>query len=157
MTKKTNDGMTGDDLKSPAGKTQELFDSLMSRRTMLQLTGLTVGSAAFSSVLAACGLGGSSSSSTGSTIRIGFVSPLTGPAAGFGEADPYVIGLAKKAFANGLTIAGKQYPVEIISKDGQSTPSVGAQVANDLINTSKVDLLLATSTPETVNPVSDAA
>ena len=156
MTKKTNDGMTGDDLKSP-GKTQELFDSLMSRRTMLQLTGLTVGSAAFSSVLAACGLGGSSSSSTGSTIRIGFVSPLTGPAAGFGEADPYVIGLAKKAFANGLTIAGKQYPVEIISKDGQSTPSVGAQVANDLINTSKVDLMLATSTPETVNPVSDAA
>jgi branched-chain amino acid transport system substrate-binding protein len=157
LSKHTNDGITGDDLKSGEGTTQKLFDAVIDRRTMLRLSGLTIGSAALSSVLAACGLSSSSTTSTGSTIRIGFVSPLTGPAAGFGEPDPYVIGLAKKAFANGLTIGGKSYPVEIISKDGQSTPSVGAQVANDLINSSKVDLLLATSTPETVNPVSDAA
>src|SRR6202043_1457064 len=69
----------------------------------------------------------------------------------------YVIGLAKKAFANGLTVGGTNYSVEIINKDGQSTPSVGAQVANDLIHAQNVELMLATSTPETVNPVSDAS
>jgi branched-chain amino acid transport system substrate-binding protein len=47
--------------------------------------------------------------------------------------------------------------VEIIDKDSQSVGSRSAQVANDLINGSKVDLVLTTSTPETVNPVADAS
>jgi branched-chain amino acid transport system substrate-binding protein len=89
-------------------------------------------------------------------IKIGFVSPRTGPAAGFGEPDGYVLGLARKAFARGLTIGGTHYSVEVIDKDSQSGPR-SAQVANDLINGDQVDLLLTTSTPETVNPVSDAA
>jgi branched-chain amino acid transport system substrate-binding protein len=58
--------------------------------------------------------------------------------------------------SKGLNIGGTQYSVEIIDKDSQSGPR-SAQVANDLINSDKVDLLLTTSTPETVNPVSDAA
>ena len=90
------------------------------------------------------------------TITIGFVSPLTGPASGFGEPDPYVLGLARKKLASGLTIGGTHYTVSVINKDGQSTPSVSAQVANDLIHSSNVDLMLTTSTPEVVNPVSDA-
>lgn len=89
-------------------------------------------------------------------IKIGFVSPRTGPAAGFGEPDGYVLGLARKAFQRGITIGGTHYTVEIIDKDSQSGAR-SAQVANDLINGDKVDLLLTTSTPETVNPVSDAA
>ena len=129
----------------------------ISRRDMIKATGAALGSVTFSSVLSACGLSSSTSTSSGGTIKIGFVSPITGPASGFGEPDPYVIGLARKAFASGLTIGGTHYPVQIISKDGQSTPSVGAQVAADLINGEKVDLMLATSTPESVNPVSDAS
>jgi len=54
------------------------------------------------------------------------------PPPGSAEPDPYVIGLARTAFASGLTIGGKQYPVQIIGRDGQSTPSVGAQVATTL-------------------------
>ena len=92
-----------------------------------------------------------------STIKIGFVSPLTGPAAGFGEPDPYVVGLAKAAFAKGLKIGNKTYGVQIIEKDAQSVPATAAQVAQQLISSSQVDLLLATSTPEVVNPVADAA
>jgi branched-chain amino acid transport system substrate-binding protein len=91
------------------------------------------------------------------TIKIGFVSPRTGPAAGFGEPDPYVISLAQKAFAKGLTIGGTTYAVQIIAKDSQSNPAQSAQVGNDLIHNQSVDLMLATSTPETVNPVSDAS
>src|SRR5579884_2536417 len=91
------------------------------------------------------------------TITIGFISPITGPAAGFGEGDPYILGLARAALKKGLTIGGKHYNVNIVSKDSQSNPAQTAKVANDLIHGSNVDLLLATSTPESVNPASDAA
>ncbi|HKW60301.1 MAG TPA: ABC transporter substrate-binding protein [Candidatus Dormibacteraeota bacterium] len=121
---------------------------------MLKTTGLVLGGLAVPGVLESC-LSSSSSTSSG-TIKIGYVSPITGPASGFGEPDAYVIGLAREAFKKGLSIGGNSYSVEIVSRDGQSTPSVGAQVANDLIANQKVDLMLATSTPETVNPVSDA-
>jgi branched-chain amino acid transport system substrate-binding protein len=89
-------------------------------------------------------------------IKIGFVSPRTGRAAGFGEPDGYISELARKALGSGLTIGGKTYGVQVIDKDGQSNPQRAAQVANDLINSDGVDLMLTTSTPETVNPVSDA-
>jgi branched-chain amino acid transport system substrate-binding protein len=92
-----------------------------------------------------------------STIKIGFVSPLTGAASGFGEPDPYVIGLARTAFAKGLRVGGKTYGVQIIEKDSQSVPATAAQVAQQLISSSQVDLMLATSTPEVVIPVADAA
>jgi len=91
-----------------------------------------------------------------STITLGFVSPLTGAAAGFGEGDPYIIGLAKKAFAKGLTIGGTHYTVDIVNKDSQSSSATAAQVANQLIHGNNVDLMLTTSTPEVVNPVADA-
>jgi branched-chain amino acid transport system substrate-binding protein len=91
------------------------------------------------------------------TIKLGFVSPITGATSGFGEPDPYVISLAKKAFAKGLNVGGTQYAVEIVQRDSQSAPSQAAKVANDLIHGQGVDLILATSTPETVNPVADAA
>src|SRR5436309_11150831 len=121
---------------------------------MLKGTGVVLGGLAVPGLLEAC-LSSSSSSSSGS-IKIGYVSPITGPAAGFGEPDAYVLSLARKAFQNGITIGGSNYSVEIVSRDGQSTPSVGSQVAQDLIQSQKVDLMLTTSTPETVNPVSAA-
>lgn len=148
----------------------------VSRRNFLRNASLGVGGVALSgSLLAACKSSGnsttasttdagsasggattSSGAKSAGTIKIGFVSPRTGPAAGFGEPDRYVLGLARKALANGLTVGGKKYDVQIIDKDGQSNPQRGAQVANDLINNSGIDLMLTTSTPETVNPVSDA-
>src|SRR5437762_14321067 len=121
---------------------------------MRKSTGLVLGGLAVPGVLESC-LTSTSSTPAGS-IKVGFVSPITGPASGFGEPDAYVIGLARDAFKIGLSIGGTNYSVEIISRDGQSTPSVGAQVANDLIQNQKVDLMLTTSTPETTNPVSDA-
>ncbi len=126
----------------------------ITRRDMLKGTGVVLGGLAVPGLLEAC-LSSSPSSSSGS-IKIGYVSPITGPAAGFGEPDAYVLSLAKKAFQNGITIGGSNYSVEIVSRDGQSTPSVGSQVAQDLIQSQKVDLMLTTSTPETVNPVSAA-
>lgn len=90
-------------------------------------------------------------------IRIGHVSPRTGPLAGFAEADDYVLEAVQQAFAAGLENNGKAYTVEIISKDSQSNPNRAAEVAADLILGDEVDIIVAASTPDTVNPVSDQA
>ena len=82
--------------------------------------------------------------------------PADRPGGRLRRARRYVLDLARKAFADGLTVGGKKYDVTIIDKDGQSDPARAAQVANDLINGEGIDLMLTTSTPETVNPVSDA-
>jgi branched-chain amino acid transport system substrate-binding protein len=129
----------------------------MSRRSMLKALGAGSVSMVAGGLLDACGsLGTTGASSSTGTIKIGYVSPLTGADAGFGEPDPYVVSLARKAFAGGLTIGGKKYNVQIITEDSQSGARA-AQAANDLINSNDVDLILTTSAPETVNPVSDAA
>ena len=90
-------------------------------------------------------------------VKIGYVSPQTGPLAPFGEADKWVIEQMKVAFKDGITIAGKKHEVQIILKDSQSNPNRAGEVANDLILKDKVSLLLTAGTPETANPVSDAA
>jgi branched-chain amino acid transport system substrate-binding protein len=90
------------------------------------------------------------------TLKIGFISPRTGPLAGFGETDGYVLDLARKAFEKGIEIGGKTYAVEILDQDTQSDPSRAGQLAKDLINNQGIDMMLAISTPETINPVSDA-
>lgn len=92
----------------------------------------------------------------GKTIQIGFVSPLTGPLAPFGEADKYMIEQMTKLFAGGVDIGGKKVGIKIIHKDSQSNPNRAGEVANDLILKDKVDLMLVSGTPETANPVSDA-
>jgi branched-chain amino acid transport system substrate-binding protein len=133
----------------------------VSRRNLLRLAGAGALGLASTPLVAACGdLGSSLSSSSdgdkaAGSLRIGFVSPRTGATAGFGEPDGYMLQLAKQALGKGLTIGGKKYSVEVVDKDSQSNPQRSAQVANELIN-SGVDLMLTTSTPETVNPVSDA-
>jgi branched-chain amino acid transport system substrate-binding protein len=89
-------------------------------------------------------------------ITIGFISPITGPLAGFGQTDAFVLAHARKALEKGLTIGGKTYAVEILDRDTQSDPSRAGQLAKDLITNSGIDLMLAISTPETINPVADA-
>ena len=89
------------------------------------------------------------------TIKIGFVSPQTGPLAAFAEPDKFTIDVVKKATAGGITIGGKKYAVEIILKDSQSNPNKAASAASELILRDRVDLVVATATPATTNPVAD--
>lgn len=91
----------------------------------------------------------------GRKIKIGFVTPKTGPLAPFAEADSFVIAQMRQLFADGLEINGVKHSVEIIVKDSQSNPNRAAGVASDLIVRDKIDLMLVSSTPETTNPVSD--
>ncbi|MEZ5841003.1 MAG: ABC transporter substrate-binding protein [Hyphomicrobiales bacterium] len=89
------------------------------------------------------------------TIRIGYVTPRTGPLAPFAEADEYVIAAVQALFKGGLDIGGTKHPVEIVVKDSQSQPNRAAEVASELILNDKVNLMLVSSTPETTNPVGD--
>ncbi len=91
----------------------------------------------------------------GRTLKIGYVSPQSGPLSLFGEADAFIVDGIRTAFAKGLTVAGKTYPLEIITKDTQSNPNRAAEVTNELIANDKVDIVVVAAAPETVNPVSD--
>ena len=90
------------------------------------------------------------------TLKIGYVSPQTGPLAPFGEADKWVIDQMRAAFKGGITVGATKYAVEIVLKDSQSNPNRAGEVANDLILKDKVALMLTAGTPETANPVCDA-
>jgi len=90
-------------------------------------------------------------------IKLGLVSPHTGPLAGFGEADAFILDQVKTTLAKGLAVGGKTFPIEIVSKDSQSSGTRAAEVASELILHDKVDLLLAQGAPDTTNPVADQA
>ncbi|HTS53762.1 MAG TPA: ABC transporter substrate-binding protein [Burkholderiales bacterium] len=119
------------------------------RRAFLRL----MGSAAV--VAGAGGLSGPAFAQAGRKIKIGYVSPQTGPLAAFGEADKFVLANVMVALKGGIQVGGAVHPVEIIVKDSQSNPNRAAEVAGDLILKDKVDLMTVASTPETTNPVSD--
>ena len=137
-----------------------------SNRDLTRRGFLGVAGAAGVAGLAACSSGLASSSTptastgagaSGGTIKIGFVSPETGQLAVFSQSNSYVLGKVRSALAKGLTIGGKKYTVEIISKDSQSSSNGAATAASQLIQQDQVNFLLAAATPETVIPVSSQA
>lgn len=91
----------------------------------------------------------------GRAIKIGFVGPRTGALARFGECQDFILSGIRKLVSAGLAINGKNHPVQIIENDSESKRDRAAELATSLIKTERVDLILASSTGETVNPVSD--
>ena len=123
----------------------------VTRRRFLQAT-------ATASAAAVAGPGllfGRPAVSAGRPIRIGFVNPRTGVLAPFGEGEDFVLDGIRKIVASGLVVNGTSHPVEILDKDSESSPTRATELATRLIKSDKVDLMLAASTPDTVNPVSD--
>jgi branched-chain amino acid transport system substrate-binding protein len=111
--------------------------------------------ATFFMLLAIAALNGLSTVGAQDTVRIGYVTPQTGPLADFGEADEFIIAGIEETLADGIEIDGTTYAVEIIIADTQSDPNRAADVAADLILVDGVNLIVVASTPETTNPVSD--
>ena len=111
---------------------------MISRRNFLKA------SAATGAALAVPGLA-APAIAQGAKIKLGYVSPQTGPLAGFAESDAFNI----QAFL--ASDAGKNF--EVIVKDSQSNPNRAAEVAKELIVDSEIDLMLVGSTPENTNPV----
>ncbi len=111
---------------------------MLTRRSFIRSTGAT-GLILGTSGLAAPAL------AQGAKIKIGYVSPQTGPLASFAESDAFNIEtfLASEAGAN----------FEVIVKDSQSNPNRAAEVASELILQDEVTMMVVASTPETTNPV----
>jgi branched-chain amino acid transport system substrate-binding protein len=102
-------------------------------------------------------LNANSASAQAKVIKIGHVSPKTGPLAGFGEADEFILRQVREVLSKGLQSGGRTHQVQIISKDSQSSGSRAAEVASELILSDKIDLMVTSGTPDTTNPVSDQA
>jgi branched-chain amino acid transport system substrate-binding protein len=144
----------------------------VSRRGLFRAAGVGAAVAGGGSLLAACSSGiqgannGGTSTPTSSTggsgsksITIGWIHPLTGPLAGFGAPDNWVIQqiMQTSPYKNGFKIGGSTYSVTIKSYDSQSSVSRAGDLAKQAIQADNVDLLFASSTPETVNAVASQA
>ncbi|MEC9196371.1 MAG: ABC transporter substrate-binding protein [Pseudomonadota bacterium] len=90
-------------------------------------------------------------------IKIGFVTPQTGPLAIFAEPDLFTLQQFKDRIGDGIMINGAKHPVEFIVKDSQSSSNRASSVAQELIFEDEVNIICATSTPDTTNPVADQA
>jgi branched-chain amino acid transport system substrate-binding protein len=121
----------------------------VSRRDIVKIAGALVAAPAILRVIPA--------NAQSAAIKIGMVSPTTGPIAAFGEADDFILKQVTKVVGAGIANNGKIYPIQVIPKDCQSSSSRAAEVASELILGEKVDLILAADTPDVTNPVADQA
>jgi branched-chain amino acid transport system substrate-binding protein len=132
----------------------------ISRRSLIRGVGAGALAVGTGGILAACSskIKGASASNT-KAITIGWIHPLTGDLAGFGAADNWVISKIKQTtpYSKGFKIGGKTYDVTIKSYDSQSSVTRAGDLAKAAILNDKVDLLFASSTPETVNAVASQA
>ena len=157
-----------------------MTDQGVSRRSLFRAAGVGAAVVGGGALLEACssgiqGAASSTSSSAASTatgagtstsgasaskeITIGWIHPLTGGLAGFGYPDNWVLqqAMASSKFKNGIKIGGSTYTVNIKSYDSQSSPTKAGTLAKQAIQQDNVDLLFASSTPETVNAVASQA
>ncbi len=137
-----------------------LRDDAFSRRSLLKGVGAGSFAVGAGGLLAACSSGIKGAGGGGTKgITIGWIHPLTGPLSGFGAPDNWVISKIKQTtpYSKGFKVGSKTYPVTIKSYDTQSSPTRAGDLAKQAILTDNVDLLLASSTPETVNAVASQA
>ena len=118
----------------------------VTRRTALKAAGATAMTIAMPGIVRAA---------SADTIKIGYISPLTGPYALFGETDKYTVDLIKKMIGKGIQNNGKTYNVEIFVRDAQSNSDKAAELAGDLILNENIHLMIPASTTPVINPVAD--
>jgi branched-chain amino acid transport system substrate-binding protein len=137
-------GCQGEDAQMP--RASSTHRNLIDRRSLLKFSAAT--GATLATGMSAPAIAQSRA------IKLGYVSPVTGPLAAFAEADNFIIASFKEATKGGIKLGNATVPVEVVVKDSQSNPNRAAEVAKDLIVQDKIDLMLVASTPETTNPVS---
>ena len=120
--------------------------------------GTTTTAGATSTTAAASTTTVSAGPAAGREVKIGYVTPITGPIAAFGMADKFCIDQWSAAIGDGLVLGdGMKHPIKFEVLDSQSDSMRASQVAGDLIQNSKVDIIMAAASPDTVNPVADQA
>ena len=85
--------------------------SSKTRREVLKATSAVVSTAA------AATLAPMLARAQGKTIKIGYVTPVTGQLAFFAEADAYVVPQFRQAMAQGVKIGSATYQIELVTRD----------------------------------------
>jgi branched-chain amino acid transport system substrate-binding protein len=156
----------------------------MTRRTFLKMAGLAGATAAagagLGGLLAACGgeqtsttaggTGGTTAGETGAQttvaagaesgrkLKVGVVAPMTGALATFAVPVDWWVAHGTEAVKGGVACAdGKTREIEVLVRDTQSDSNRAATVTADLIQVDNADLVLASGSPDTVNPSADQA
>ncbi len=120
-----------------------------SRRTVLKGLGAAAGTLALPGYVRA---------QTAGTIKVGYISPTTGPLALFGETDGYTLDKIRAFLGGKLESSnGKTYAIEILDRDSQSNPNKSSEIAGNLILNDEVQLLLPASTTDTILPAAEQA
>src|SRR6478609_4205527 len=94
--------------------------TIISRRTALKgagAAGAALGAAVFAPAVRAA-----------TTLKLGYVSPRTGPLAAFGEPDDFIIKGFLEGVKDGVKLGNKMVAVEVVAKDSQSNPNRAAEV-----------------------------
>lgn len=118
----------------------------ITRRTALGAIGAGAASLAAPAIVRAA---------SSNTIRIGFISPMTGQLSQFGETDQYALAWVRGLLEKGIDINGKKYAAEILDRDSQSNPNRATELAGDLIQNKEVHLMLPASTTDVDLPVAE--
>jgi branched-chain amino acid transport system substrate-binding protein len=174
------------DLEEQESNSDSLASKSVSRREFLKMAGIagaTVGmGAGLGGLLAACGeetepattttkASGPATTAgetpttveagveTGDEIKAGYVIPITGSMAAFGEAATWHIDyFNKNVWKDGFVMGdGKKHKFTVIAQDMQSDSGRAAQVAGDLIQNQKVVMIGASASADNVVPVRDTA
>lgn len=76
------------------------------------------------------------------TLKIGYLTTLSGLRANFGEADLWNLERVRASLKDGLMIDGTRYEVEIVVRDTQTDAGRAASLSSELVLREKCDLLL---------------
>jgi branched-chain amino acid transport system substrate-binding protein len=123
-------------------------DTTIDRRRFLKT------SAAAAGTIAASPLFAPAVHAQNAKLKLGYVTPQSGPLAAFAASDDFNIKGFMEATKGVVEVGGSSFDLEVVVKDSQSNPNRAAEVAKELIVSDEVDLMLVASTPETTNPVS---
>lgn len=89
------------------------------------------------------------------TIKIGVISPMTGPLSLFGDTDEYTTNKIIELVKDGVEINGETFNIEILLRDAQSNPNRASELAGDLILNDEIHMMLPASTTDINNPTAD--
>ena len=127
---------------------EEIAERTIDRRRFLKT------SAAAGAVAAASPLFAPAVHAQNAKLKLGYVTPQSGPLAAFAASDDFNIKGFMEATKGVVEAGGSTFDLEVVVKDSQSNPNRAAEVAKELIVDDEIDLMLVASTPETTNPVS---
>src|SRR4051794_30295151 len=113
----------------------------ISRRTFVKSAGASLAAPALIS----------SRAFAANTFKIGLVAPYTGPLAGFGEAQDWILAGIKDAIAK-TSNNGKPVKIELTIKDSQSNPNRAAEVAGGTFHKKKGKPPLSQHNPPPTQP-----